>query len=263
MPNEKVSFLKPKDEINEKIVYVKDKDLLGFDSESSTAFQYFLFKLKKFGISDNFILMDDDYFIGKELKKSDFFYFDEKTRKVVPIIISKNYNYYKIQNKELTDWIYYASQMKCGYNIYSHTSTGWKATKSRSLLFLKKELGFNIINAGLDLNAIPVNVNDIEEIYNLIYLKYKYAFITLNAITRTQYDLQYQTLYATYELNKLKRKVKPIISKFYDVKSADNITLGYGLFCVNTGFNEYNETDFENLRNKLNELFPEKTKYEI
>ena len=75
-------------------------------------------------------------------------------------------------------------------------------------------------------------------------MKYKYAFITLNAITRTQYDLQYQTLYATYSLNKLKRKVKPIISKFYDVKNYDNITLGYGLFCVNTGFNEYNESDF-------------------
>ena len=263
MPNERVSFLKPKSEINEKIIYVKDKDLLGFDSESSTAFQYVLFKLKHFGISDNFILMDDDYFIGKELKKTDFFYFDENKGKVVPIIISKNYNYYKTQDKELTDWIYYTSQMKCGDNIFSHTSTGWKATKSRSLLFLKKELNMPIINAGFDHNAIPVNVNDVEEIYNLIYLRYKYSFITLNAITRTKYDLQYQTLYATYELNKLKRKVKPIISKFYDVKDADNITLGYGLFCVNTGYNEYNESDFENLRNKLNELFPDKTKYEL
>ena len=103
MPNEKVSFLKPKEEISEKIIYVKDKDLLGFDSESSTAFQYALFKLKKFGISDNFILMDDDYFIGKELKKTDFFYFDQNIGKVVPIIISKNYNYYKIQNKELLE----------------------------------------------------------------------------------------------------------------------------------------------------------------
>ena len=263
MPNEKVSFLKSKEEISEKIIYVKDKDLLGFDSESSTAFQYALFKLKKFGISDNFILMDDDYFIGKELKKTDFFYFDQNIGKVVPIIISKNYNYYKIQNKELLEWIYYTSQMKCRYNVYSHTSTGWKATKSRSLLFLQKELGMPIINAGFDHNAIPVNINDIEEIYNLIYLKYKYSFITLNAITRTQYDLQYQTLYATYGLNKLKRKVKPIISKFYDVKEFENITLGYALFCVNTGFNEYNETDFENLRNKLDALFPEKSKYEI
>ena len=263
MPNEKVSFLKPKEEINDKIVYIKDKDLLGFDSESSTTFQYALFKLKKFGISDNFILMDDDYFIGKELKKTDFFYYDEDKRKVVPIIISKNYNYYKVQDKELSQWIYYSNQMKYNDNIIAHTSTGWKATKSRGLLFLENALNTSIINAGFDHNAIPANIEDIEELYNLIYLKYKYSFLTLNSISRTKYDLQYQTLYATYALNKLKRKVKPIISKFYDVKNADNITLGYGLFCVNTGYNEYDKSDFDKLINKLNELFPNQTKYEI
>ena len=197
------------------------------------------------------------------MKKTDFFYFDETKEKVVPIIISKNYNYYKVQKKELNNWIYYTSQMKCGDNIISHTSTGWKATKSRGLLFLGKELNMSIINAGFDHNAIPVNIDDIEEIYNLIYLKYKYSFLTMNSISRTQYDLQYQTLYATYCLNKYKRKVRPIISKFYDVKEADNITLGYGLFCVNTGYNEYNKTDFDNLNNKLNELFPEPIEYEL
>ena len=263
MPNEKVSFLKSSEDIKDKIIYVKDKDLLGFDSESSNVFQYALFKLRQFGISDNFILMDDDYFIGKELKKTDFFYYDEYTKKVVPIIISKNYNYYKVQNHELINWINYSSKMKYRDDIISHTSTGWKATKSRSLLFLKKELNMTIINAGFDHNAIPVNIDDIEEIYNLIYLKYKYSFIALNSLTRTRYDLQYQTLYATYSLNKLKRKVKPIISKFYDVKNYDNITLGYGLFCVNTGFNEYNESDFTNLRKKLSEMFPDPTKYEL
>ena len=263
MPNEKVSFLKSKEEINDKIVYIKDKDLLGFDSESSTTFQYALFKLKKFGISDNFILMDDDYFIGRELKKTDFFYYDEDKKKVVPIIISKNYNYYKVQDKELNQWIYYSLQMNYKDDIIAHTSTGWKATKSRGLLFLKNELNISLINAGFDHNAIPVNIEDIEELYNLIYLKYKYSFLTLNSITRTKYDIQYQTLYATYALNKLKRKVKPIISKFYDVKNADNITLGYGLFCVNTGYNEYDKSDFDKLRNKLNELFPEPIGFEI
>ena len=89
MPNENVSFLKPKNEINDKIIYIKDKDLLGFDSESSTAFQYALFKLKNFGISDNFLLMDDDYFIGKQMKKTNFFYYDENIKKVVPIITTK------------------------------------------------------------------------------------------------------------------------------------------------------------------------------
>ena len=263
MPNEKVSFLKPKEEINDRIIYIKDKDLLGFDSESSTTFQYVLFKLKKFGISDNFILMDDDYFIGRELKKTDFFYYDKDKEKVVPIIISKNYNYYKVQENELKQWIYYSLQMNYQDYIISHTSTGWKATKSRGLLFLKREFNISLTNAGFDHNAIPVNIEDIEELYNLIYLKYKYSFLTLNSNTRTRYDMQYQTLYATYALNKLKRKVKPIISKFYDVKNVDDITLGYGLFCVNTGYNVYEKSDFDKLKNKLNELFPEKIEYEI
>ena len=54
--------------------------------------------MKKFGISDNFIIMDDDYFIGNTLKKSDFFYVENN--KVVPAIntqkfcfIKKNYFY--------------------------------------------------------------------------------------------------------------------------------------------------------------------------
>ena len=263
MPNEKVRFLKPVSEISDKIVYIKDKDLLGFDSESSTAFQYNLFKLKKFGISDNFILMDDDYFVGRELKKTDFFYFEENSQSVVPLITSMNFNFFEVQIKELASLILYT--LKIDYNdfVMAHTPTGWKATKSRSLLFLMKELGKPLINGGFDHNAIPVNLNDIEEIYNLIYLRYKYSFLTLNSISRTKYDLQYQLLYTTYILNKKHRKVKTIYSKYYDVKNAKNATLGAGLFCINTGFNEYNITDFETLKSKLEELFPIPTIYEI
>ena len=263
MPNEKVRFLKPINEISDKIVYVKDKDLLGFDSESSTTFQYILFKLKKFGISDNFLLMDDDYFIGRELKKTDFFYFDENTHTVVPFVTSMIFNYYEVHKKELITDIYYSFQMNCNDTVMAHTPTGWQATKSRSLLFLMKEFGTPLISAGFDHNAIPVNLNDIEEIYNLIYLRYKHSFLTLNSVSRTRYDLQYQILYNTYGLNKLKRKVKQIFSRYYDLKNAKNVTLTSKLFCINTGFNEYNETDFDNLKMKLEELFPEPTKYEI
>ena len=49
MPNEKVRYFKPKEEIEDKIVYVKDKDLLGFDSGNSITFQYNLYKMKQFG----------------------------------------------------------------------------------------------------------------------------------------------------------------------------------------------------------------------
>ena len=74
MPNEKVKFLKDAREISDKIVYIKDKDLLDHDSASSVCFEFNLWKLKDFGCSENFIYMNDDYFIGKRLEKSDFFY---------------------------------------------------------------------------------------------------------------------------------------------------------------------------------------------
>ena len=65
MPNQKVKYFKPIYEIENKIVYVKDKDLLGFDSANSVVFQLHLFNMTKFGLSENFILMDDDCFFGK------------------------------------------------------------------------------------------------------------------------------------------------------------------------------------------------------
>jgi hypothetical protein len=34
--------------------------------------------MKRFNISQNFIVMDDDYFIGKQLNKSDFFYVENE-----------------------------------------------------------------------------------------------------------------------------------------------------------------------------------------
>jgi hypothetical protein len=89
MPNNKVRFLKDYDLIKEKIIYVKDRDILGYDSSNTNAFLFRYWKLKRFGISDNFIVMDDDYFIGKKLKKKDFFYV--KNGKVVPAIVTSNF----------------------------------------------------------------------------------------------------------------------------------------------------------------------------
>lgn len=73
MPNEKVRFYKDYILIKHKIIYVKDKDILGFDSSNSLAFQFRLWKMKEFGISNNFIVFDDDYFVGQPLNKSNFF----------------------------------------------------------------------------------------------------------------------------------------------------------------------------------------------
>ncbi len=91
MPNDKVKYFKPINEIKDKFVYVKDKDVIGFDSANSVTFQLNLCNMVKFGLSENFILMDDDYFIGKPLKKTDFFYYDENTKKVVPSVITDDF----------------------------------------------------------------------------------------------------------------------------------------------------------------------------
>ena len=89
MPNDKVRYFKEYNLINDKIIYVKDKDLLGYDSSNSYAFQFSYWKMKKFGISDNIIAMDDDYFIGNKLEKKDFFYV--KKGKVIPFITTSDF----------------------------------------------------------------------------------------------------------------------------------------------------------------------------
>jgi hypothetical protein len=88
MPNEKIKYVKSLDEIEDKIVYVKDKALLGYDSANIQSFLFRLDKMEVFGVSKNFIYMEDDCFIGNPLKKTQFFYYDELKGKVYPSIIT-------------------------------------------------------------------------------------------------------------------------------------------------------------------------------
>lgn len=67
MPNKNVRYFKPVEEINDRIEYVNDKDFLGYDSANIFTFSFSLYKMEKFGISKNFIYMEDDYFIGRPL----------------------------------------------------------------------------------------------------------------------------------------------------------------------------------------------------
>ena len=57
MPNKKIKYFKNPEEINEKIKYIEDKELLGFDSTSSIVFEFNLWRQKKFGITRNFFFI--------------------------------------------------------------------------------------------------------------------------------------------------------------------------------------------------------------
>ena len=265
MPNEKVRFFKEKEEIKDKIVYVKDKDLLGFDSGNSCTFQYNLYKMKQYGLAENFILMDDDYFIAQPINKSEMFY--EENGKVYPAIITSDY--YEM-NRELT-----ISQIndlrKKRQSEDPHSPIGFYISQKMSFLFLYDLLGNDNIRKGKKLiepafshNAIPMKISDIEELHQYIYDYYQYGKNILFSKERSANDLQFQTLYWAYVKNKYNRKVSKITSEFFDLSQSNKVISNTKkLFVINTSSRNYNPIFYRRQKEILERLFPIKTKYEI
>ncbi len=262
MPNEKVKYFKEPKEIKDKIIYVKDKDLIGFDSASSPVFQLNLWKMQKFGLSENFILMDDDYFIGKPLEKRNFFY--EENGKVYPASITGDYYELSKQNLEAALKPLLA---KIG-NVGSHTPNGFTIMQKSTLLFLYKIFGEDdtrygkpLIESAFSHNAIPVKQSDIKEIYDYIEKLYPYADETLRAKVRHIRSLQPQTLFLSYEVNKYDRRVKIITSRFYDLTQFKG-KIESDLFVINTSDKKYGKNYYQNEIKYLDKLFPDKSPYE-
>ena len=242
MPNEKVSYFKPAEEIKQKIIYVKDKDLLGFDSASSPVFQFNLYKMKKFNISENFILMDDDYFIAKPLNKNDFFY--EENGKVYPALVTSDY--YEMDKNNLNKELSGLFSKRDSNN--PHSTSGFLIQHDRSLLLMydifgedDRRYGKKLIEPAFSHNAIPVKLSDIKEIHDYIIKYYPYANETLNSLFRTTKTLQMQTLYMAYVKNQYDRKVSMISSAFYDLIGSRRVPKNnQKLFVINTGKRNYN-----------------------
>ena len=263
MPNEKVSFFKPPEEIKDKIVYVKDKDLLGFDSASSPAFQFNLWRMKHFGMSENFILMDDDYFIGRPLSKSNFFY--EENGKVYPALVTRDF--YELSKNELNKIL--APLLAKKQSTNSHSPNGFTIMQKNSLLFLYNIFGEDniryeqpLIEPSFTHNAIPVKQSDIKEIYDYIEKLYPYEKQTLLAKERELMSLQPQTLFMGYAMNRYDRRVKMLTSSFFDLTQFKKKP-ETDLFVVNVSTRNYAKNYFSNEIKLLESLYPEKTPYEL
>ena len=261
MPNEKVRFLKEYNSIKDKIIYVKDKDLLGYDSSNDRAFQYRYWKMKNFNISENIIIMDDDYFIGKKLKKSDFFYVDNG--KVYPFIVTSQFlkldkkyisDKFKIYNKKLTlnnieqnqiIWDY------CVYNTYSFIFDLFNISNNK-YIFLPK----------FTHNAIPVNLKDINEIYDIIYNS-EFKYPTLDSLYRHPNGIQYQIFVTSYIFLKYNRKVNNIPSIFIQINNSIKGNYKNDLFCINKGAFNYTELAFYKSKLVMEYLFQKPSPYEI
>ena len=257
MPNEKVQFFKDHELIKEKIVYVKDKDFLGYDSSNSYAFQFRYWKMKKFGISDNFIVMDDDYFISGPLKKSDFFY--NENGKVIPAIISPNF----ISMNETTALKRMNKYLKIILKKKIEQSGAmFEYSLHLTYLFFIKLFNSNIIAPKYTHNAFPVNIKDLKEIYDLIYSS-EYRQYTLDSLYRHLKSFQFQAFYISYIFLKYKRKVKIVSYKYLNTKNSFIDNYNYSLLCINTGSVNYSNLIFLKSRLIMEYLFHEKTPYEI
>ena len=276
MPNDAVRFLKPQDEIAEKIKFIRDKDVLGFDSASSITFEFNFWKLKNFGVSENFIYMNDDYFIGKPLKKSDFFYVDNG--KVVPYMLyndSVDYkalprilNYYKKIQPTFSGNITEGGESKTKQIKKAHSNNGFQYQKFNGILFACRLFKREVLTPVKKLeyfphNALGENISDLKEVYDLVKNNYKYADDCLTATSRTSRSFVHQSTYTFYVLNKYHRRINPLNDAYIDMSTVLRANFDKDLFCVNEGGDEeYTKEMKDNEKRKLEELFPVSTKYE-
>ena len=239
MPNKKVQFLKEY-----------------YDSSNSHAFQFRYWKMKYFNITENFIVMDDDCFIGKPLKKSDFFYVENG--KVVPSIIANIFE----EETQLSSKTKHNSYKLEAQKMREQTGSFFMYTVYTTYLFIMKLLKKNLIVPFFTHNAIPCNLKELKEIYDLVY-KSKYKFSTLDSIKRHLESLQFQTFYMSYTFNKYNKKVHPLSYHYIDNNYSITENYNFSLFCINTGSEDYSNLSFKITRIVMENLFPEPTKYEL
>ena len=261
MPNKKVRYFKDYNLIKEKIVYIKDVDLLGYESSNTNAFLFRYWKMKQFGISDNIIVMDDDYFIGEKIEKSEFF--QVSNGKVVPSIITSNFEkidrYFVQKNNDLY-------QLKAKLSKEEQNNDIFRYSKYLTYLFI-----FDIFNIGFDRsiflpkfshNAIPMNLHDIKDVYDLAYNS-KYRYTTMDCVYRHYEYLQFQILVVSYIFLKYRRKVKNIPSAFIQLNESILANYHYKLFCINKGSGNYPKLNLYKAKIVMENLFPHPSKYEI
>ena len=267
MPNDHVKFLKSQDEIKERIIFVKDNDLIDFDSSAINVFQFNLWKMKKFGMSENFILMDDDYFINKPIKKEEFFY--EENGKILPLIITNDF--YLINKKELNSkYNHYFSKFQKDKNSNSYSKEEiflfrqLSSIKFISQLFKdNKKNNNNLIEGSFTHNAIPLKLSDIKEVYDIVYNNDKYRNETLFSLEKSIYSLHFQSFILNYLLNIDKRKVHRISNIVLDIQDYNKFENNEKLFSINLSDKDYDENIFILEKIYLEKIFNISSIYEL
>ena len=194
MPNEKVKYLKEKNDIKDKKIYLKDKDVLGFDSASSITFEFNLCRLKNFGISNNFIFFNDDYFVGRPLKKKIFFINS----------MEKQYHifYGKFTKKNVEKKIRQYKNIISYRKKYKQDNIEYDSASYNSILFIYNLFGEKAIIRRFNHNAFGENLIDNKEIYNITLQYYHDSYACLNALKREINSMNFHYMHINiYQIN--------------------------------------------------------------
>ena len=235
--------------------------MLGYDSSNSNSFQFIYWKLKIFGISDNIIKMDDDYFLGKKLEKKDFFYV--KNGKVIPLIT--NANFLKIDHDSVKKNIKFYENLA---KIQKEEQNNYNFKFS---MYLTLELILNIFHASNNdityvpyfrHNALPINLIELKEAHDLIY-KSKFRYNTLDCDYRISGYIQFQFFLLSYTFLKYYKQVNHIPSKYLSLKNTISEINKYPLFCINKGAENYTKLNLYEEKIFLEYLFPNPSPFEI
>ena len=261
MPNKKVKYFKEFDIIDDKIKYINDKELLGYDSANIHAFTFQLFKSEKFGVSNNFIYMEDDFFIGNVLKKSDFFYYEPNAKKVFPFLIQKYF--YTLNETELK--IKEDEILNIKEQIHPHSGKGWLFTiYNTELYFYNKYNKIRpIISTPFTHCARGENIGYMKEIFIDIQ-NYSYINETLNSKERHIFSLNQPQYNYLFKLNIKKSYNRYIKYSYIKVENLNQKNLKIPLFVINTGGN-HEPSNRQNMleRRIMKKRFPFKTNYEL
>ena len=261
--NDNIPFMKEKDEIKDKIIFVKIKDFLGFETDSISVIQFNLNKMKSnYSINNNILYMNDNYFIGKPLNKTNFFC--EENGEIVPLLISSKYNilYFSEINN---DYKRFSSKKKI-INIDSTEGEYFSKVLSLKLLFDSFTNNEFLIVPENNLNAIPLNLKEIDEICDIINNNYKFYKDALYSERKKINSLEFYTLILSYMKNIKNRKVNIIPYKNFHFNEFNNVKLSnlFPLFSISKLKNKkYSFKDYSIEKKKLSILFPIPSKYEI
>jgi hypothetical protein len=217
--------------------------------------------MKKFCISDNIIVMDDDCFINKKLKKDDFFYVNKG--KVIPSIITSNF--IKInQEYSQENCDFYEKKVKNNKEEQGGDEFNYSKFLTFSFLLNVFNIPYNktIFIPKFTHNAIPVNLGDVKEIYDLV-LKSKFKYNTLDCLYRISGYIQFQMFILSYTFIKYNRRVNNIPNNFIQINNSISSNYDVALFCINKGSGEFSFLNFYKSKITMEYLFPTPTKYEI